>query len=49
MTLTVDVSTPAEDRAELLRRTRTPSLAAGLAQRARIVLATLEVPREKFG
>ena len=32
------VQMPAEDRAELTRWTRTPSLRAGLAQRARIVL-----------
>ena len=38
MSLTVDVVMPAEDRAELSRWTRTPSLPAGLAQRARIVL-----------
>jgi transposase len=38
MPSTVAVSLPAEDRAELTRWTRTPSLAAGLAQRARIVL-----------
>ena len=38
MSLTVVVSMPAEDRAELSRWTRTPSLPAGLAQRARIVL-----------
>jgi len=38
MSLTVAVQMPAEDRAELTRWTRTPSLRAGLAQRARIVL-----------
>jgi transposase len=38
MPSTVAVSVPAEDRAELTRWTRSPSLAAGLAQRARIVL-----------
>jgi transposase len=38
MSLTVAVRMPAEDRAELTRWTRTPSLRAGLAQRARIVL-----------
>src|SRR3954449_10144764 len=38
MSLTVAVSMPAEHRAELTRWTRTPSLPAGLAQRARIVL-----------
>ena len=38
MSLTVDVVMPAEDRAELSRWTRTPSLPAGLEQRARIVL-----------
>ena len=38
MSLTVAVSMPAEDRAELVRWTRSPSLRAGLAQRARIVL-----------
>jgi transposase len=38
MSLTVAVQVPAEDRAELTRWTRTPSLRAGLAQRARIVL-----------
>ena len=38
MSLTVLVELPAEDRAELSRWTRTPSLRAGLAQRARIVL-----------
>ena len=38
MSLTVPVGLPAEDRAELARWTRTPSLRAGLAQRARIVL-----------
>src|SRR3954449_6003575 len=38
MSLTVAVSMPAEDRAELTRWTRMPALAAGLAQRARIVL-----------
>lgn len=36
--MTVAVELPAEDRAELTRWTRTPSLRAGLAQRARIVL-----------
>ena len=36
--MTVAVSMPAEDRAELVRWTRSPSLRAGLAQRARIVL-----------
>jgi transposase len=38
MSLTVAVEMPAEDRAELTRWTRAPSLRAGLAQRARIVL-----------
>jgi transposase len=38
MSLTVAVQMPAEDRAELTRWTRAPSLRAGLAQRARIVL-----------
>src|SRR6266567_808751 len=38
MSLTVAVQMPAEDRAELTRWTRMPSLQAGLAQRARIVL-----------
>jgi transposase len=38
MSLTIDVSIPAKDCAELTRWTRTPSLRAGLAQRARIVL-----------
>src|SRR6266516_61566 len=38
MSLTVAVQMPAEDRAELGRWARTPSLPAGLAQRARIVL-----------
>src|SRR3982750_482497 len=38
MSLTVLVELPAEDRAELTRWARTPSLRAGLAQRARIVL-----------
>jgi transposase len=38
MPLTVAVQMPAEDRSELTRWTRTPSLRAGLAQRARIVL-----------
>ena len=38
MSLTVAVTMPAEDRAELARWTRMPSLRAGLAQRARIVL-----------
>ena len=38
MSLTVAVKMPAEDRAELARWTRMPSLRAGLAQRARIVL-----------
>src|SRR5512133_1140987 len=38
MSLTVAVSMPAEDRAELVRWTRSPSLRAGLAQRARIAL-----------
>src|SRR6266702_8206498 len=38
MSLTVAVQMPAEDRAELTRWTRTPSLPAGLARRARIVL-----------
>ena len=38
MPLTVAVTMPAEDRAELVRWTRSPSLRAGLAQRARIVL-----------
>jgi len=38
MPLTVAVQMPAEDRAELARWLRAPSLRAGLAQRARIVL-----------
>ena len=38
MSLTVAVSMPAKDRAELMRWTRSPSVQAGLAQRARIVL-----------
>ena len=38
MSLTVAVSMPAEDRAELTRWTRMPALPAGLARRARIVL-----------
>src|SRR6266545_2861642 len=38
MSLTVPVEMPAGDRAELTRWTRAPSLRAGLAQRARIVL-----------
>ena len=38
MPLTVGVQMPAEDRTELTRWTRTPSLRAGLARRARIVL-----------
>jgi hypothetical protein len=38
MSLTVGVQMPVEDRAELTRWTRSPSLRAGLAQRARIVL-----------
>ena len=38
MSLTVAVELPVEDRAELTRWTRSPSLRAGLAQRARIVL-----------
>jgi transposase len=38
MSLTCAVQMPAEDRAELTRWTRMPSLRAGLAQRARIVL-----------
>jgi transposase len=38
MSLTVAVQMPAEDRAELARWTRMPSMQAGLAQRARIVL-----------
>ncbi len=38
MSLTHVVEMPAEDRAELTRWTRTPSLRAGLAQRARIAL-----------
>ena len=38
MPLTIDVAMPDEDRMELLRWTRAPSLRAGLAQRARIVL-----------
>ena len=36
--MTVAVELPVEDRAELTRWTRSPSLRAGLAQRARIVL-----------
>jgi transposase len=42
MSLTVAVHMPAKDRAELTRWTRTPSLRAGLAQRARIVLLAAE-------
>ena len=38
MSLTIAVEIPAGDRAELTRWTRTPSLRAGLARRARIVL-----------
>lgn len=38
MSLTCAVAMPAEDRTELSRWVRTPSLRAGLAQRARIVL-----------
>ena len=38
MSLTCAMPMPAEDRAELTRWLRTPSLRAGLAQRARIVL-----------
>ena len=38
MSFTVAVQMPDEDRAELIRWMRTPSLRAGLAQRARIVL-----------
>ena len=38
MSLTGAVQMPAEDRVELTRWTRAPSLPAGLAQRARIVL-----------
>src|SRR3954452_23405159 len=38
MELTCAVRMPVEDRAELTRWTRAPSLRAGLAQRARIVL-----------
>jgi transposase len=38
MSLTVTVQMPAEDRAELTRWTRTPSVRSGLVQRARIVL-----------
>ena len=38
MSLTCAVPMPAKDRAELTRWLRTPSLRAGLAQRARIVL-----------
>ena len=38
MSLTCAVELPAEDRVELMRWTRTPSLRAGLVQRARIVL-----------
>jgi DNA invertase Pin-like site-specific DNA recombinase len=38
MSLTVTVQMPGVDRAELGRWTRAPSLPAGLAQRARIVL-----------
>jgi transposase len=38
MSLTIAVEMPEQDRAELLRWTRSPSLRAGLAQRARIVL-----------
>jgi transposase len=38
MSLTTAVEMPAQDRVELTRWTRTPSLRAGLAQRARIVL-----------
>jgi transposase len=42
MSLTITVEMPAEDRAELTRWTRMPSLRAGLAQRARIVLLAEE-------
>src|SRR5215218_5441485 len=42
MSLTVAVQMPAEDRVELTRWMRTPSLPAGLAQRARIVLLAEE-------
>src|SRR5215212_1428168 len=42
MSLTCAVTMPAEDRAELTRWLRTPSLRAGLAQRARIVLLAEE-------
>jgi transposase len=42
MSLTVAVQMPAKDRAELTHWTRTPSLRAGLAQRARIVLLAAE-------
>jgi transposase len=38
MSFTIDVQMPVEDRAELGRWLRSPSLRAGLAQRARIVL-----------
>src|SRR4051812_13558168 len=38
MSVTVDVVMPEQDREELTRWTRSPSLRAGLAQRARIVL-----------
>jgi DNA invertase Pin-like site-specific DNA recombinase len=38
MSLTVAVDLPAQDRAELVRWTRTPPLRARLVQRARIVL-----------
>ena len=38
MSLTVAVAVPVQDRVELTRWTRSPSLRAGLAQRARIVL-----------
>jgi transposase len=38
MSLTVAMDLPAEDRAQLRRWMRSPSMAAGLAQRARIVL-----------
>ncbi len=42
MPLAVAVEMPSEDRAELTRWTRAPSLRAGLAQRARIVLLAAE-------
>jgi transposase len=42
MALTVDVEVPPRDRAELERWVRSPSMPAGLVQRARIVLAAAD-------